>query len=172
MLVYTVKVQLPENFFYYDSSWKLVYITEHCQGDYMSSTSFNIASDATGVLVREHLIKLQAHLPNFNTVYSVLLFEQDEARAILDEVESLANDITVTKNTLRKGAASKKVGLMSVKVAASDGIEYTIPQAKKKLNEAKHSALVARLRLDELKVAIQTYRSILTWDRVEYEHSS
>jgi len=133
----------------------------------------NISPDAVGAEVREHLNKLQSQLSNFNIVYSHAVLVRDNAKAILAEVEAKAADVAFLTNskTLRKGVQAKKIGMMSKQVVASDGETYTIPLARKVYNEAEHQALVAKLRLDELKSSLNTYRSILAWDRVEFENA-
>ena len=136
----------------------------------MGRYNFNIDTDKSGVEIRNHLIKLQTHLPNFNVLYANALLEEDNAKAILNEVEHLAEDAARNDNAFRKGASEKKIGLMTKRVKISSGHDLTIPEARKMFNEAKHNSIVAKLNLEELKTAIQTYRSVLTWDRVEFEN--
>ena len=122
--------------------------------------------DGSGVQIRNHLIKLQSVFGNVNEMADQAEYEFNLVKVKLDEVEDLVDEELQKQSPIRK-TRSKKVGRHKVEVVTSSGEVITLLDIKREYVVARFKLSRAKSRVEEIKTAIASSRSILAWDRLE-----
>jgi len=127
-----------------------------------------LADGAAGAAVRNHLVMLQNLFSRLNEIHDDALRQHELYKIMIDEVEEKVNEAIVKDYPVTKGSKKKK---LNIKVSMDELGEISLLEARKLHVEAKYNLSKAKSKLTELKTAINSTRSVLAWDKQEYEET-
>jgi len=122
---------------------------------------------AVGVQVREYLVKMQNLFSRINEIHDQSLRDYESLKLILEETEEVVDETLIKAYPISRGRKKYK---LNVKVKVEDK-EVTLLDIKKELIISEFLLLRAKSKLNEIKSAISTARSVLAWDRHEYSET-
>lgn len=134
-----------------------------------------IPDGAIGTQIREYLIYIQNVFGNVNEAHDNAVLRFDRAKAYYEEIEELVDEhlsSNTGKGPITSKASKGKKSKLKVNVTNREGVTTNLLEAKGLLIDAKFEAARTKSFIEEIKSAIGTARSILAWDRHEYEATS
>ena len=132
-----------------------------------------LSPEAFGAEVREHLVQLQNIYGLFSAELDDVAYELNVIKLDLEEAEALVNDYIedyISKMPLQRKNI-KKPNKLNIEVNLRDGRKTTVLKIKSDLIDIKKLHDNCDSKLKELDRAINTSRSLLAWDRMEYGNS-
>lgn len=128
---------------------------------------------AVGAEVRNHLVDLQNIYGLFSAYLDEAAYNLALAKLLVEEVDTLATEIiedSLSKMPIQR-KSPKKYNKLNMRVQTKNGNEVTLLEAKRSVVDLKKIYDQADSKLKELDRAINTSRSLLAWDRMEYGNS-